>query len=245
MFTVLDVRIFTSKDLIHWNYESAVTYKGNPLSSECPGVFETVVKGKHHYVYSGAGKYFCLGDFKHVDGHLEFEVIGDKHEISRGNMYANQQFVYAPDNRIIMMGWMCDQSGWDFRKLGKTWDGYQTIPMEVTLYEEDGALKTKFYPVKELENLRGENVLSINEKTIKNTNIFEKTRLITFDLEMELDVSETEFFELDFRVGKEEKTRLTFNKNKKEVELNTYLSGLLRHEHHHIPVSLENNVLKI
>lgn len=246
MLTALEIRIFTSTDLINWKYESDVLYQGKPLSSECPGFFETNIDGKNEFIYSGAGTYFVSGVFSHRDGHLYFDITGEKEIIKRGNMYANQQFVYAPDNRIIMIGWMIDRSSFDLRKNGKTWDGYQTIPMEVTLFKDKGNLKSKFYPVKELEKLRKKEILCLNNVTKKQRieefdNIFSEC----FDLEMEIDVSKLESFEFDFRKGKEEKTRLFFSKEKKEVELNTYLSGLICHEHHHLPVKLVENILNI
>ena len=248
MITVLKVRIFTSTDLKNWHFESEGICDNEPFYSECPDIFKIKINGKDKYVYSGAGKYYIVGEFIH-DGNnrLIFKTESKKIEVDRGNLYATQHFYNTKDNRIIQMSWMCDHSSLSLRFLKKKWDGVQSLPLEFNMYKNNDEYEITYYPVKEINAFRKEKSLSLKENKIVRDNLKELKSLAleSFDLEAIFDVSETNSFIFEFRKSKDETTRLYYNKEKNEVELNTYLSGLVSHEHHHIKLKLKDNILPL
>ena len=60
-----------------------------------------------------------------------------------------------------------------------------------------------------------------------------------------LAISQTEEFCLKIRKGNGEYTKLTYTKSKGEVEVNTYFSGRLIHEHHHMPFNQQSGKLAL
>lgn len=247
MITVLKVRIFTSYNLRDWKFESEGTHRGEPLSSECPDIFPITIDGKRKWVYSGAGKYYIVGEFRHDEnGRLRYVTESDLMYVDIGNMYATQHFYNLPDDRIVQISWMVDHSSLDFRREGKNWDGLQSIPIEFSVCREEERYELRFNPVKELLSLRKRCALALSEVEVKECiEKLEKINLTTFDLEAVFDVSQTEEFQLNVRQSENECTRIFFSKKKSEVEVNTYLSGRLIHEHHHMPIRLKNNRLHL
>lgn len=245
MITVLKVRIFTSHNLREWKFESEGVHRGEPFSSECPDIFPVTVEGKRKWVYSGAGKYYIVGEFRRDEnGRLYYATESDLMYVNIGNLYATQHFYNLPDDRILQMSWMVDHSSLDFRKEGKVWDGIQSLPIEFSIHGTAGEYAIRFNPAKELLSLRKRRVLSLSGAYVEEVmEELEKVSLTTFDLEAVFDVSQTEEFLLNVRQSKDECTRIFFTKKKSELEVNTYLSGRLIHEHHHMPVKLENNKL--
>ncbi len=250
MITVLKVRIFTSENLKDWEFQSTGSINGEAFYSECPDVFPIKINGIKKWVYSGAGKYYIIGDFvRDSEGKLNFVAESKKMDVSIGNLYATQHFYNLPNDRIIQISWMGDHSSLDFKSEGKTWDGAQSIPIEMTIEKCDDADKEyafKFYPVKELEQMRKEKVLSIQNKNYERiVEEFNNLNLQTFDLDAEFDISQTEEFCLKIRKGNGEYTKLTYTKSKGEVEVNTYFSGRLIHEHHHMPFNQQSGKLAL
>ena len=250
MITVLKVRIFTSSNLRDWEFQSVASIKGEPFYSECPDIFMVTVGKNKKWVYSGAGKYYIIGDFVRDDsGKLTFVAESEKIDVSIGNLYATQHFYNLPNERIIQISWMGDHSSLDFKKEGKTWDGAQSIPIELTVEKsecQNDKYLLKFNPAKELEQMREEKVLAIENKTYEGeVSDFNGVCLQTFDLDAIFDVSQTDEFCLKFRKGDGEYTKLTYTKSKGEVEVNTYFSGRLIHEHHHLPFDKKDGKLSL
>jgi fructan beta-fructosidase len=247
MLNVFKVRIFTSRNLKDWIFESQSVLNGEPFCSECPDLFEYEIEGIKKWIYSGAGKYYIVGNFSHdKDGKLCFIPESEKIDVKIGNIYATQHFNNMPDGRIVQISWMGDHSSLDLLEEGKVWDGYQSIPLNFSLYKEKEKYGVQLYPVKELNKIRNEKVVSLENCVLdKLSEILGKINLQIFDLDCLLDLSETESFLFEFRKGDKQTTRLMYSREKNELEINTYLSGKVVHEHHHLPVKLYDGKLNL
>lgn len=247
MITVLKMRVFTSPDLKNWTFQSEGVLENQPFYSECPDIFPYVIGGQKKWVYSGAGKYYIVGDFRHrEDGALCFVAESKKLEANCGNLYATQHFNNLPDGRILQLSWMSDHSSLDLYEEGKVWDGVQSIPTEFSLKQENGEYVLVFNPARELAAMREDAALQVENYSFEGAlPQAEGVRLSVFDLEAVFDVSQARAFTLEFRKGGRETTRIFYTKEKSEVEVNTYLSGKVVHEHRHMPVKTENGRLKL
>ncbi|MBC2595235.1 GH32 C-terminal domain-containing protein [Ruficoccus amylovorans] len=142
--------ILSSDNLKDWTLESELII---PDGHECPELFQLPLDGDptqpYWIVWEGSGRY-SIGTF---DGR-EFSLKSGPFEAVYGaNDYAAQNFNHTPDGRTIQLSWM---GRGEFKYPGMPFNQQMTVPRELTLRTTEDGPRLYIYPIKELENLRGE-----------------------------------------------------------------------------------------
>lgn len=166
------LRLYTSADLIHWEFESAYaadqTVDGVSLPAiytECPDLFPLAVEGTDtvKWVLSMGGRYYRVGDLKKIDGKIWFLSETDPISMNFGkDAYAAQTYYGAPDGRRIMINWM---NTWEYcggiTSITDPYNGFFTLQAELTLRETSAGIRLVQTPLREYESLRNEKGKSV------------------------------------------------------------------------------------
>lgn len=175
-----EMRFYTSKDLIHWQYESSFGKgRGNHDGVwECPDLFKLNVEGgksngESKWVllcninpggpYGGSATQYFVGDW---DGHQftcpeyrnEFNLDEKWMDYGRDH-YATVSFSGAPDGRTTVLAWM---SNWQYANdvPTKQYRSANSLPRDLYLYRGiDGELYLGVRASKEVGALRGKCLL--------------------------------------------------------------------------------------
>lgn len=205
------VRIFSSDNLLDWEFESG--YNGNSpfrpegvgdIYSECPDLFPLAVDGDENnvkWVYTGAGRWYMIGDLKEIDGHWSF--IPETGAISMTmapDSYAGVTFKNADGGRVVMVSWMAD---WGTIQNAPTdgWNGTYTLCYDLSLRTTEDGIRLFQEPVKEYETLRGEPLIDETDIVIEENggNILNGCRSDQFELVAHLEPEES-VAEVGFRM---------------------------------------------
>ena len=168
-----DARIFTSDDLIHWDFAGDLN-----MHSECPDLFPLAVDGDENnikWVYSASGRWYTIGSFQRdtvVDGVQRYKFVKETGEIPYNGgprVYATQSYYNdgSGQNRRMLVSWLQDHSAGQLADAGKNWNGVQTIPYVTTLRTVSGQPRLCSYPVEEIENNRTDPLFSVKNKTVE------------------------------------------------------------------------------
>jgi sucrose-6-phosphate hydrolase SacC (GH32 family) len=167
---------YTSKDLLKWEYQSAV-----PGFFECPEFFELAVDGNENnkkWVLMGANGGYLIGSF---DGKAftsdsgpikTFEegkkalkrcIDGTGYFPKQEKIYAGQCFSNTPDGRVIYIGWAgmtqkVDRSAPFHHGL--------TVPLNLTLVSGSDGPRLNAFPISEFNQLRKDKLLSEKGKSL-------------------------------------------------------------------------------
>ncbi|HAA81872.1 MAG TPA: beta-fructosidase, partial [Thermotoga naphthophila] len=145
------VLLYTSEDLVHWDYEGVLFEDESTKEIECPDLVS--IGGKDVLIYSVTSTnsvLFALGKLK--EGKLSVEKKG---LLDHGTDFYAAQTFYGTD-RVIVIGWLQNWHRTDLYPTEKErWNGVMSLPRE--LYVEDGELKVK--PIEELKTLRTGKIL--------------------------------------------------------------------------------------
>lgn len=183
-------RILRSRDLVSWEQTAVL-----PGWFECPEFFPVkspatgedlwLLYGCHRNKNPEKGEVFesnsCfqLGRF---DGR-EFKPAGKLRHAHRGpNFYGALAFVNAPGERRVMMGWA---RGSSFP--GEPFNQCASVPLEMRLRAIAGEDALTYEPVKELEALRGQPLLTLREVTMTEANA--KLAALALPKDAQLDVT--------------------------------------------------------
>jgi fructan beta-fructosidase len=150
------IAFYKSNDLKNW--ERTGRLEG---FFECPEIFEAPVigtDGKTRWVMFGGDGQYVVGDFT---GEMIVPEHAGKHRFIYGNVYAGQCFSNAPDGRVIYMGWARG-----LKLPNMPFNQAFTVPLEVTLHETPDGVRMRGYPVKELDSLRGDELLSLTSRQL-------------------------------------------------------------------------------
>ncbi|XP_075972588.1 sucrose-6-phosphate hydrolase-like [Anticarsia gemmatalis] len=161
--TVGRVLLYTSKDLTCWKEECVLDGSDGTLGYmwECPDFFE--LNGMYVLLFSPQGiepqgdnyrnlyqvGYF-VGTFDYTT--LKFTRLTEFVELDRGNDFYATQTMLDKMGRRIVVAWQ-DMWEQDYPERKDGFTGQMTIPRELTLSDDWKLLQ---WPVKEIENLRGE-----------------------------------------------------------------------------------------
>ncbi|HEY8397507.1 MAG TPA: glycoside hydrolase family 32 protein [Flavihumibacter sp.] len=178
---------FKSDNLRDWIPTSVFTGgKGDDrYLYECPDLFELPVDGNPNnrkWVLSAANTEYAIGTF---DG----ERFTPEQERLRGQFgrsyYAAQTVNNEPQGRRIEIGWWHTKTN----KGGMNFTGSMSIPMELKLITTPAGIRMIRLPIKEVESLRSEKLLSgarsMNDKSVDP---FSKIETDLFELEAEIEV---------------------------------------------------------
>jgi len=185
--------LFGSLDLKNWSQMSEVWM---PDGHECPDLFELPVDGDpkntRWVVWEAAGRYL-IGDFDGQTFTPESELLESRFG---ANDYAGQTFSNMPseDGRRIQIAWM---SGGIYP--GMPFNQQMTVPRVLSLRSTRDGVRLFIEPVKEIERLRG------LENRMDDLTLGESPRKIQgvqgdlFDIELELEIGDSERLGLDVR----------------------------------------------
>ena len=210
-----EMRIFSSKDLKNWKFESAFGkgYGNHDGVWECPDLMKLQVRGtdiqKWMLIcninpggpFGGSATQYFVGDF---DGHTFTCDHKDTRWMDYGkDHYATVTFDNAPDGRRVALAWM---SNWQYANEvpTKQFRSANSVPRDLDLFEYNGQYYCGVTPSKELLALRG-------KKTANPTEACE----IVVDAKgpMTLTLSNTKGEQVTMRYDKAAKT-FTMNREK-------------------------------
>lgn len=160
------IRIYTSPNLINWNYESefGAELGGHGGVWECPDLFPLQVEGSDEEKWvmlvninpggpnGGSATQYFVGDF---DGKTFTTIQEDTKWLDYGrDNYAGVTWSDIPksDGRRLFMGWM---SNWDYAQVVPTenWRSAMTLPRSLHLVELDDDFYVASRPVKEIKSI--------------------------------------------------------------------------------------------
>lgn len=218
-------RIFSSTNLIDWNYESSMKgVDGKPLSGECPDFFSIKVEneqGAIKWVYISGQVNLnikpesfqtsgVVGSFgKNEQGKFVFTAQQDLKQVLYGGntMYATQSFSNTADGRIIQMSW--DRESLDITgtgiedKMVKDWSGLMSWPLELKLYNDGGKYIFKSYPIEEMKSLRNSTLFKADNKKVTpgDTNLLSDVKGSFYEIETEITLGSAKEFGFKVRKG--------------------------------------------
>jgi fructan beta-fructosidase len=168
LFEGTGLSIFTSNNLIDWEYQSHT--KG---FWECPELFELTVDDNPYnkkWVMYGASGTYMIGIF---DG-KKFTMESGKHYNHNSVMYAAQTYNNVPDGRRIQIGWgRVSAPGMPFNQM-------MTFPTELSLRTTNSGIRLFSEPIREIYKLH------VKENRWRNLEVngqrFELPEIITDDL---------------------------------------------------------------
>ena len=184
---------YTSKNLRDWTQASNINW-GN----ECPDIYELPVDGDYNnmkWILQDASGRYLIGNFNGTTFTPESSTIS----MDVGpSFYAAQSFYRPnfPDERCIQIAWL---STWGNYLNTATFLNQATFPAELKLVTTANGLRLQRWPIDEIANYY------LNTRTWENKTINAGENLLsgisskTFDLEFEVDLSETTADEIIFR----------------------------------------------
>ncbi len=199
------LRIFSSTDLIHWEFESI----DEELRTECPDLFQMAIDGDQNnktWLLSFGGRGYRLGDF---DG-KRFTPTSAYLPMTFGpDFYAGQSWSDAPDDRRIMISWLY---GWSYESgpdpkgvknpfpTGEQAGSCLSLPYELSLVTTDKGVRLKQLPISEADTLfdgvQDDEVLVVNGEQR-----FDSGRSFSFSAVIDSCASESLVFSLDTHEG--------------------------------------------
>lgn len=169
-----EMRIFSSKDLKNWKFESAFGkgYGNHDGVWECPDLMKLQVRGTDTQKwmlicninpggpFGGSATQYFVGDF---DGHTFTCDHKDTRWMDYGkDHYATVTFDNAPDGRRVALAWM---SNWQYANEvpTKQFRSANSVPRDLDLFEYNGQYYCGVTPSKELLALRGKKTANPSE----------------------------------------------------------------------------------
>ena len=225
------ILLYESEDIIHWNFKNIMARsEGNQgFMWECPNFAR--VEGNDILIFSPQGvkrelnKFMNLYQSGYFIGNLDYKtgvyIHGGFELLDYGFDFYAPQVTETPDGRTIMIGW-ADMWANPMPEREDGWAGMMTIPRE--LHVKNG--KVFSTPVKELEALR------TSEKSYENLSFYKPNKFYgvsgeTGELVLDIDLTETEEFEIYLRASQDEnqKTVLYYNKALEVFKINRNEAG--------------------
>ena len=149
---------YSSRDLKTWTLDSET----EEIFHECPEFVELPVDGnpknKKWMLFDATPKY-QIGTF---DGKTFKPENAQPRQSMGGEMKAGQCFSNAPDGRAICMVWARTPQ----KEKGTPFNQGFTLPLELSLKTTADGVRCYANPVKELEALRGEQILSVSKQKL-------------------------------------------------------------------------------
>ncbi len=229
-------RLFTSKNLRDWTFQGDVMYGDgvNHLESECPDLFPLTLDGDSRqikWVYTGGGRFYVIGQLVRDEaGRFAFRAETEKIEpvVGCDDMYAAQTFYNDPKNRRIGIYWMIDKTADRLSSYGKTWDGYQSIPLEYRLISGPEGPRLRLYPAEEVALQRKEVTLysAANMRIDEGiSSILQGISGKILDIEGIVDVRGCDSFALLLRVSGEQRISIRYVKSEERLYLDRTKAG--------------------
>lgn len=226
------VLLYESEDITNWKFKGIMARaEGNQGNMwECPN-FATI-DGHDILIISPQGvkreqnKYMNVFQSGYFIGKLDYEsgiyTHGNFEILDYGFDFYAPQITEMPDGRTVLIGW-ADMWYNIMPEQEDGWAGMMTLPREI--HVKNGKIITA--PIKELELLR------VSEKSYENKTFYKPTKFDgisgeTGELVLDIDLTETEEFEIYLRASadKTQKTVISYNKSLELFKFNRNESGL-------------------
>ena len=212
------ILLYSSDDLLNWNYEGNILQSNNEFAKmwECPDLFELDNKDilimSPQFLEPRGNKYWNLHSSSYMIGNLDYKNnkynLEKVEEIDYGFDFYAPQTLIDNKGRRIMIAWM---QMWDRKfptnELGHNWAGCMTIPRELKLVDD----KLYQLPVEELKVLR-KNEVSYKDINIKDNKSLEGIKGQCIELELEVDMKNSNEFEILLMKGNNQETSIKYNK---------------------------------
>lgn len=193
--------ILSSDDLKSWKEVSRFEM---PRGVDCPDMFELPVDGKpenKRWVFWGGDGTHAIGTFDgktfSVEGSIQLPLVDYSEDGANG--YAAQTFNDMPksDGRVIQMSWYARGN-----YPGMPFNQQATVPCELSLRTTDEGIRLCRYPVREVDQLHGDLLVSREAGEVSSDNILKNVSGELFDLQLELDLHTAHAVMLDVRGSK-------------------------------------------
>ncbi len=158
-----EMRIYSSKDLKEWKYESSFgkEYGNHGGVWECPDLFK--IDGKWVLIcninpggpFGGSATQYFIGDFDGKRFTCESMPKVTKWLDYGKDHYATVSFYNAPDNRRVVLAWM---SNWQYANNvpTKQFRSANSIPRDLGLFQDGEETYVSVVPSKEMLAIRGD-----------------------------------------------------------------------------------------
>ncbi|OWA34770.1 sucrose-6-phosphate hydrolase [Saccharibacillus sp. O16] len=226
--------LYRSPDLLHWEFEGELktSLPSFGYMWECPDYFELEGMGvlllcpqglepegdERQNIYSSG---YLLGSPLDL-GTREFQH-GAFAELDRGFDFYAPQTTEGPQGQRLLVGWM-GLPDLEYPTDNQGWAHCLTLPRELSI--QGGQLRQR--PAAGLESLRGES-LSLTTRLSSERQRWAEAQGTAYELRLNLsswqEAHGTGTFGVEFRVGEQEHTRLSYEPGTGRVTLDRSLSG--------------------
>ncbi|MCX8074364.1 MAG: glycoside hydrolase family 32 protein [Clostridia bacterium] len=244
------ILIYKSNDLINWEYINILAKSDGSMGTgwECPDLFSIENKDilivSPQYMKSQGNNYknlhstiYMIGNLDEIKGKFDFK---DYYPIDYGFDFYAPQTTLDNKGRRIIVAWMdMWESDMPTQNLGHNWSGAMTLPREVILKDN----KLYFKPVEEIKKYRN------NKFSIENIELQEEITIDaqgdSYELEIVIEVQQSESFGIKLRASEKEETILEYNTKDKLFKFNRDKSGIGPKGERVTEVELIDNKLKL
>ncbi|MBC8571197.1 cadherin-like beta sandwich domain-containing protein [Zongyangia hominis] len=234
-------RFYSSKDLKTWKFETGYRngyeqYRptGTPeIYSECADFYKMPIEGqpgKYKWIYSAAGEWYMIGDFKQ-DDQGRWGFFPDTNERYR--------FGFAPDiyagvtfnnlDRRIMVQWMTNIGyASDPGHITDPWNGALTLPYELKLVDiGNSQLRIVQDAVPEMDSLRTDVSYNFNhvEVSPETPNILSDIQLDKGEFDAVIDLGTASEVGFKLRTGNGQQTVVKYDVNTQNLTIDRSKSG--------------------
>lgn len=235
-----EMRIYTSKNLKDWHYESSFgrEYGSHEGVWECPDLFPLTVEGTDEKKWvllcninpggpaGGSATQYFTGSF---DGHtFKCDTASETTlwlDYGKDN-YATVSFDNAPSNRRVIIGWM---SNWQYANQVPThqYRSANTIAREPYLFKEAGLTLCGSRPASEMQATKGKTALKTTFKAgLKRIKNIFKNPQGAYGLTMKLNAAKGELLTITLSNAKNEQVSMTYDEASSTFTVNRNKSGL-------------------
>ncbi|MFC0472183.1 glycoside hydrolase family 32 protein [Halalkalibacter kiskunsagensis] len=231
------VRLYSSKNLIDWEYMSKFDEGAHGGVWECPELFELPVNGDPNNtkwvlqvdlnpgaVAGGSGGQYFIGEF---DGKtfINDNPPDEIRWVDYGKDFYATQTWFNTNNRKIWIGWM---NNWEYAEFIPThpWRGAMSLPRELTLKTIPGeGIKLIQDPVIELQAIRQRPNEWKDQRIIPGQNILSDMNSNTIEIRAEFEIGSATEFGFKVRKGKSEETIIGYNTDRNQLFVDRTNSG--------------------
>ena len=243
------VQFYDSKNLLDWKLTGTFSDPGDTTRIwECPDLYELPIEnenkskwvlslsgghpqgpkfvGMQYFVGAFDGATFKKDSSQHSPAYVDFGK-----DFYAGIVYNNLDH---PQNKKVMIGWV---NNWTYGNQIPTtpWRSAMSLPRELSLARTSSGLTLKQQPVG-LENLRGEKINSIEEKTLSDP--FELTAALTEETSIELLTDAGDRLTLSYVEGE-----FSIDRTKSKTDFNPDFSSIETYSFPFYPPSIKIRVI--
>lgn len=234
------IHILTSNNLIDWTFNSKVVgFDGKEFDGECPDFVKLPVNGinESKWMLTLAGEYYVICDLVKENNKYYFKAITPKVLLynnriianktwNKGCTYAGVTFNHEKYQRAIMVSWLVDYMS-DYVN-DKYWNGFYTLPIELTLEKTNGMYSVKKTPIEEISLLHKEELVNIKNVEINESseNFLKNVNTFTADIDLTVTLKTTKYINLTLLKNNTDYLKITYDVDNALMILNYKSTGI-------------------